>query len=39
MALEIDSNATERALRGVALSRKSYIFCGSDAGGECQQPR
>jgi hypothetical protein len=32
--LEIDNNAAERALRVVALGRKNYLFCGSDAGGE-----
>lgn len=32
--LEIDNNAAERALRGVALGRKNYLFLGSDAGGE-----
>ena len=32
--IEIDNNATERALRGVALGRKNYLFAGSDAGGE-----
>ena len=32
--LEIDNNAAERALRGVALGRKNYMFVGSDAGGE-----
>ncbi len=32
--LEIDNNVAERALRGVALGRKNYLFCGSDAGGE-----
>jgi transposase len=32
--IEIDNNAAERALRAVALGRKSYLFCGSDAGGE-----
>ena len=26
--------AAERALRGVALGRKNYLFCGSDAGGQ-----
>jgi transposase len=31
--LEIDNNAAERALRAVALGRKNYLFCGSDAGG------
>jgi len=28
------NNAAERALRAVALGRKNYLFCGSDAGGE-----
>jgi transposase len=32
--LEIDNNAAERALRGVALGRKNYLFAGSDTGGE-----
>lgn len=32
--VEIDNNATERSLRTVALSRKNYLFSGSDAGGE-----
>jgi transposase len=31
--LEIDNNAAERALRGVALGRKNYLFAGSDEGG------
>ncbi len=31
--LEIDNNTAERALRVVALGRKNYLFCGSDAGG------
>lgn len=31
--LEIDNNAAERALRAVALGRKNYLVCGSDAGG------
>ena len=31
--LEIDNNAAERSLRAVALGRKNYLFCGSDAGG------
>ena len=31
--IEIDNNAAERALRSVALGRKNYLFCGSDAGG------
>lgn len=29
----IDNSAAERALRGVALGRRSYLFAGSDAGG------
>jgi transposase len=33
-ALEIDNNRTERALRTVAVGRKSWGFAGSDAGGE-----
>jgi transposase len=32
--IEIDNNAAERALRGVALGRKNYLFQGSDRGGE-----
>jgi transposase len=32
--IEIDNNAAERSLRVVALGRKNYLFCGSDAGGE-----
>jgi transposase len=28
------NNAAERALRGIALGRKSWLFCGSDRGGE-----
>ena len=31
--LEIDNDAAERALRAIALGRKNYLFCGSDAGG------
>jgi hypothetical protein len=27
------NNAAERALRGIALGRKSWMFCGSDRGG------
>ena len=27
------NNAAERGLRGVALGRKSWLFCGSDRGG------
>lgn len=32
--IEIDNNAAERALRSVALGRKSFLFGGSDLGGE-----
>jgi transposase len=32
--LEIDNNAAERAIRGIALGRKNWLFAGSDAGGE-----
>ncbi|GAC1438296.1 MAG: IS66-like element ISEc8 family transposase [Terriglobales bacterium] len=32
--IEIDNNAAERSLRGVALDRKNYLFAGSDTGGE-----
>ena len=31
--LEIDNNATERAIRGVAIGRNNWIFFGSDEGG------
>ena len=30
----LSNNAAERALRGVALGRKSWLFCGSDRGGQ-----
>ncbi|MBX3374240.1 MAG: transposase [Phycisphaeraceae bacterium] len=32
--LEIDNNACERALRGVAIGRKNRLFAGSESGGE-----
>ena len=32
--IEIDNNAAERALRGIALGRKNYLFAGSDSGGK-----
>jgi hypothetical protein len=32
--IEIDNNAAERALRGVGLGRKNFLFFGSDGGGE-----
>lgn len=31
--MSIDNNASERALRGVAVGRKNHQFAGSDAGG------
>ena len=30
---EIDNNAAERSIRGIALGRKNYLFAGSDNGG------
>jgi transposase len=30
----LSNNAAERALHGIALGRKSWLFCGSDRGGE-----
>ena len=30
----LSNNAAERALRGIALGRKSWMFCGSDRGGQ-----
>ncbi|RCW63208.1 transposase IS66-like protein [Pseudorhodoferax soli] len=32
--IEMDNNAAECALRGIALGRGNYLFMGSDAGGE-----
>ncbi|WP_294308623.1 IS66 family transposase [uncultured Sphingomonas sp.] len=32
--LEIDNNIAERALRGVAIGRRNWLFAGSRAGGE-----
>jgi len=32
--IEIDNSAVERALRGVAISRRNYLFAGADRGGE-----
>jgi transposase len=29
----LSNNAAERSLRGIALGRKSWLFCGSDRGG------
>src|SRR5262245_3901808 len=31
--LNIDNNASERALRAMAVGRKNWLFAGSDAGG------
>jgi hypothetical protein len=30
----MSNNAAERSLRGIALGRKSWLFCGSDRGGQ-----
>lgn len=30
----LTNNAAERALRGIALGRRSWLFCGSDRGGQ-----
>jgi transposase len=30
----LSNNAAERALRGIALGRKAWLFCGSDRGGQ-----
>lgn len=30
----LTNNAAERALRGIALGRKAWLFCGSDRGGD-----
>jgi len=32
--LNIDNNAAERALRGVAIGRRNWLFAGSDEGGK-----
>lgn len=32
--LSVDNNLAERLLRGIAVTRKNYLFLGSDAGGE-----
>ncbi len=32
--LSIDNNLAERTLRGIAVTRKNYLFVGSDAGGQ-----
>jgi Transposase IS66 family len=30
----LTNNAAERALRGICLGRKAWLFCGSDRGGQ-----
>ena len=32
--LEIDNNTAERAVRGIGVGKKNYLFFGSDTGGE-----
>jgi transposase len=32
--IEIDNLAAERALRGIAIGRRNYLFAGADSGGE-----
>jgi transposase len=32
--LAIDNNVAERSLRGIAITRKNFLFLGSEAGGE-----
>lgn len=32
--VEIDNNAAERSIRGIALGRKNWLFAGSDTGGD-----
>ena len=32
--IALDNNPAERALRGVAVGRKNYLFAGSDRGAE-----
>lgn len=32
--LAIDNNAAERAVRGIAIGRKNWLFCGSETGGQ-----
>ena len=35
----LTNNTAERALRGIALGRKSWLFCGSDRGGDVHAHR
>ncbi len=32
--LAIDNNSAERAMRGVAVGRKNWLFCGGESGGQ-----
>lgn len=32
--IEIDNSAAERALHGVTIGRRNYLFAGADSGGE-----
>ena len=32
--LELDNNAAERSMRGVAIGRKNWLFAGSESGGK-----
>jgi len=32
--IEIDNSAAERALRGIAIGRRNFLFAGADSGGE-----
>ena len=32
-ALDIDNNACDRSLRGIAIGRRNWLFTGSEAGG------
>ena len=34
----IDDNPTERSLRGIAITRKNFLFLGSEAGGARRHP-
>lgn len=33
-SIDLSNNAAERALRGIALGRKAWLFAGSDRGGD-----
>jgi transposase len=33
-ASRLDNNTVERSIRPIAFGRKSWLFCGSDRGGE-----